>query len=173
MSSLDNSGFLCPISLLNATPNFEFLPPLNFPLCQLDRAHSAAAWGAFPVTRAWASCTLSEGRILSQQQTKTLTALGAQTHTHDLCAHMHSRPLPFSPMHTFRASYKSSWPYNKSCTLHRGEWGERRREVTALSQLAVRVWLTLLEKVCMTGAVGGQGNNYETKGKTLGTTRRG
>lgn len=65
------------------------------------------------------------GRILSQQQAQTLTVLrGAQIqHTHGLCTHMHSRPLPFSPMHTFRASYKAADPTTKLHTLHRGEWG--------------------------------------------------
>lgn len=84
------------------------------------------------------SLSLCEGRIFIATA-GTNSDSGAQTqHTHGLCAaHMHPRPLPFSPMHTFRASYKASDLRTKAAHCTRGEWGERRGEVTALSQLTV------------------------------------
>lgn len=49
-------------------------------------------------------------------------------HTHDLCAHTHPRPRSFSPMHTFRASYKAADPTTKAahCTEESGVKGEEK-----------------------------------------------
>lgn len=82
------------------------------------------------------------------------------------CAHMCTLTLFLSLQCTHFVHATKQLTLQKSCTLHRGEWGERRGGVTALSQLAVCDELSRKKSAWQQweGWLG-QDNNYNTKRK--------